>query len=244
MKKAVKTEQEIKEDSRKRALYYKDFMKDSEAASEFSRTKSIQGSKESFLQSFVFETISYSSNIQCFSIDRKTGKKIPVRRSKIFVAFVPQDEFLVSTCTVYETVLFSARLRLDLENAQEEHDMSAEELYHSKVEETLRFLGLWEFAHFRVGSPDAGGISGGQRRRLSIAVELVTNPDILIMDEPTSHLDYRLALDLMEELRSIAITMKCAIIISIHQPSEKICDLVGQSLAHDKAWNYCLLRNC
>jgi ABC-type multidrug transport system ATPase subunit len=77
----------------------------------------------------------------------------------------------------------------------------------------------------RIGDPQKGGISGGQRKRVSIAIELIANPDILFLDEPTSGLDSFSAFNICESLRDLAKTERKLVICSIHMPRETILNL-------------------
>lgn len=92
--------------------------------------------------------------------------------------YVDQEDTLMSTLTVFETVLYSALLRLP-------RSMSETEKV-TRVMGTLEELGIAGIAGKRVGGSGKRSISGGEKRRVSIACELVTSPSILFLDEPTS----------------------------------------------------------
>lgn len=121
---------------------------------------------------------------------------------------------LSPTSTVIETLLFAARLRLP-ENIP---NSVKEERAHT----VLNQLGLQDVAHTRVGSVEHRGISGGEMRRVSIGIELVAAPDVLVLDEPTSGLDSVSAARLVKLLKNLAETEKTTIIASIHQPSSAL----------------------
>lgn len=96
-----------------------------------------------------------------------------------------------------------------------------------RVWEVLGQLGLQDIAESRVGSGERRGISGGERRRLSIGLELIARPSILILDEPTSGLDSVSAAKVVQVLRDLAhgdhgVVQKTTIIATIHQPSSQI----------------------
>lgn len=93
-------------------------------------------------------------------------------------AFVPQDDVLIGTLTVRETLTYSARLRLPMTVAREEIEET--------VNNIIKDLGLDVCANTYVGNWHLRGVSGGQRRRVSIGVELVTHPQIIFLDEPVS----------------------------------------------------------
>ena len=106
------------------------------------------------------------------------GKKVDESEYRRVVGFVDQEDTLMGTLTVYETVLYSALLRLPREMGMAEKKM--------RVLETMQELGILGIRDSRVGESGQRGISGGEKRRVSIACELVTSPSILFLDEPTS----------------------------------------------------------
>lgn len=106
------------------------------------------------------------------------GREVPDAEFKKVMGFVDQEDTLMSTLTVYETVLYSALLRLP-------RDMSLEAKKFRTLE-TLHELGILGIKDSRIGSSGRRSISGGEKRRVSIACELVTSPSILFLDEPTS----------------------------------------------------------
>ena len=88
-------------------------------------------------------------------------------------------------------------------------------------------LQLTKAKHTKVGDIFIHGLSGGEKRRLSVALELVSKPSILILDEPTSGLDSYAAEKVMESLRELALKENIAIILTIHQPSSKVFNLLN-----------------
>lgn len=112
--------------------------------------------------------------------------------------FVEQDDALVGSLTVRETIDFAARLSLPPPVRAHER--------RAKVDHLLASFGLTEQVDTLVGTPIRKGISGGQKRRLSIASQLVTNPDVLFLDEPTSGLDSVASFEVVSYLRSVAKT--------------------------------------
>ena len=101
---------------------------------------------------------------------------IPVSRPR--VGFVSQQDVLPSTLTVREALLFACQLRLP-ENVPDNEKQS-------RVENVMEQLGIQDLRDVRIGNVEKRGISGGEMRRLSIGLELVASPDIIILDEPTS----------------------------------------------------------
>lgn len=137
-------------------------------------------------------------------------------------AFVEQDDLMFSNLSVSETLRFSALLRLP-------YSMSNEEKF-KKVENIIMELGLDGCRHVRIGNAEEKGISGGERKRVSIAMELVTNPDILFLDEPTSGLDAFTAINLIKTLKKIAVLHKTIVIMTIHQPRTDILECLDKIL--------------
>ncbi|SEF80220.1 ABC-type multidrug transport system, ATPase component [Eubacterium ruminantium] len=131
-------------------------------------------------------------------------------KMKYRIGFVPQMDLMRTNDTVFMTILDSAKLRLPA-------NLSAEER-RSKALEALRFFGLEP-----VKDKLCDKLSGGQRKRLSIAMEYISNPDLFILDEPDSGLDGVMARELMEGLRQIADQGKIVIVIT-HSP-DRVIDL-------------------
>ena len=143
------------------------------------------------------------------------GYDVSDPRVKDLIGFVPQDDLLIEELTVYENLMFTARLCFA--------DLSREEI-SAKVDSILRDLGLESTKHLKVGSPIHKYISGGQRKRLNIALELIREPAVLFLDEPTSGLsssDSEKVINLLKEQ-----TYKGRlIVVNIHQPSSDIFKL-------------------
>ena len=124
-------------------------------------------------------------------------------RMKYEIGYVPQEDLLRKNDSVYDTLLNAARMRLPVMEKEE---------YDRHVEETLHMLGLERLRDALVVK-----LSGGQRKRLSIAVEYVGNPSLFFLDEPDSGLDGTMARQLWENLRSIADQGQIVMVIS-HSP--------------------------
>ena len=106
------------------------------------------------------------------------GREVADEMFKNVMGFVDQEDTLMSTLTVYETVLYSALLRLPREMSY-----AAKKF---RTLETMNELGILGIKDSRIGDSGKRSISGGEKRRVSIACELVTSPSILFLDEPTS----------------------------------------------------------
>ncbi|KAI0342609.1 hypothetical protein BDW22DRAFT_1357055 [Trametopsis cervina] len=145
------------------------------------------------------------------------GREVPDSEFRKVIGFVDQEDTLMSTLTVYETVLYSALLRLPREMS-----LAAKKF---RTLETLHELGILGIKDSRIGSSGHRSISGGEKRRVSIACELVTSPSILFLDEPTSGLDAFNALSVVDSLVSLARDYNRTVIFTIHQPRSNIVSL-------------------
>uniref|UniRef100_A0A7S4U5Y3 ABC transporter domain-containing protein n=1 Tax=Paramoeba aestuarina TaxID=180227 RepID=A0A7S4U5Y3_9EUKA len=132
------------------------------------------------------------------------------------VAFVTQQDIFFDTTSPYEAVFFSARVRaaLDRESAKKRTNEVLSELMLLDVKDSL--LGAAGSLH--------RGVSGGERKRTNIAVELITDPKVLLLDEPTSGLDSFTALKVVHELQNLARKGR-TVVCTIHQPSADIFHL-------------------
>jgi ABC-type multidrug transport system ATPase subunit len=128
------------------------------------------------------------------------------------VGFVPQDDFLIEELTVYENLYYAARLCFGQHTEEETNKL---------VMHTLRSLGLSETKDLRVGSTLDKTISGGQRKRLNIGLELLRQPTILFVDEPTSGLSSRDSVNIMDLLKELSLRGKMVFVV-IHQPPSDI----------------------
>ncbi|KAK6462793.1 hypothetical protein DFJ63DRAFT_176107 [Scheffersomyces coipomensis] len=136
---------------------------------------------------------------------------------KRIVGYVDQEDELIPTLTVYETVLNSALLRLP-------RDMTLRQK-EARVIEVLNELRILNIKDREIGSDFKRGISGGEKRRVSIACELVTSPSILFLDEPTSGLDAFNAKNVIESLVKLSRDFNRTIVFTIHQPRSNIVSL-------------------
>ncbi|KAJ9269627.1 hypothetical protein DTO212C5_4238 [Paecilomyces variotii] len=147
------------------------------------------------------------------------GEKISDNDFKNLIGFVDQEDTMLPTLTVHETILTSALLRLP-------KDMSRY-TKEQKVIEVEKQLGIYHIRDQLIGSEEGKGrgISGGEKRRVGIACELVTSPSILFLDEPTSGLDAYNAFNVVESLVTLAKTYNRTVIFTIHQPRSNIVAL-------------------
>jgi ABC-type multidrug transport system ATPase subunit/ABC-type multidrug transport system permease subunit len=133
------------------------------------------------------------------------------------IGYVPQDDIIHSDLTVAEALYFTARLRLPSDFRDSE--------IHNRIKKVLVDLDIEHTQNVLIGSPQKKGISGGQRKRVNLAMELLTDPSLLFLDEPTSGLSSEDALSVMKVLRNLADSGK-TILLTIHQPSLEIFQLL------------------
>nr|VDC64913.1 unnamed protein product [Brassica rapa] len=136
-------------------------------------------------------------------------------------AYVTQEDVLLGTLTVRESIAYSAHLRLPSKLSRKE--------ISDIVEATITDMGLQECSDRTIGNWHMRGISGGEKKRLSIALEVLTKPCLLFLDEPTSGLDSASAFFVIQILRNIASNGK-TVISSIHQPSGEVFALFDDLL--------------
>ncbi|XP_065178253.1 protein white-like isoform X1 [Sycon ciliatum] len=128
--------------------------------------------------------------------------------------YIQQEDLFISTLTVRETLIFQALLRMPHGNSE------AQRL--ERVEEVLQEVGLLDVAGSTIGDPlRIRGISGGERKRLSFASEVLTDPPLLFVDEPTSGLDSYMAESVVTTLQNLAQAGR-TILTTIHQPASEI----------------------
>ena len=138
--------------------------------------------------------------------------------------YVPQDDLLIEDLTVFENLFFAA--------SQCFKDKTRDEI-GTLVDQTLSNLGLLEKRGLKVGSPFNKVISGGQRKRLNIALELIREPQVLFLDEPTSGLSSRDSENLLDLLRDLTLKGKLIFIV-IHQPSSEIFKMFDKVIILDQ----------
>lgn len=142
-----------------------------------------------------------------------------MKRFRKQVGFVPQDDIVLPELTVYENILHSARVRLP--RTWEDKDI------RSHVDSVIDCLELSHVRDSRVGTVGKPLISGGQRKRVSIGMELAAAPMAIFLDEPTSGLDATAASSIMRTLKAIA-RIGISVIVIIHQPRMEIFEMLDQ----------------
>ncbi|CAM6049995.1 unnamed protein product [Sphagnum compactum] len=150
------------------------------------------------------------------------GLPMDMQKFRRISGYVMQDDALFPVLTVRETLLYSARLRLPSSVPMKEKVI--------RVKALMNELGLSHVANTRIGNETIRGVSGGERRRVSIGVDVIHDPAVLILDEPTSGLDSAAALHVVAMLRTMAVSHNRTIILSIHQPGYRILQLIHSVL--------------
>ena len=162
----------------------------------------------------------YSGTIQWNGLNYKDENS----KLRDLMGFITQEDSLIEDLTVFENIYFSTALSLG-GNSKEE--------IRQQVDTMLEEMGLFEIRNLTVGSPTNKIISGGQRKRLSIAIELMREPKILFVDEPTSGLSSADSEKVMNILKTFTL-QGILIIVNIHQPSSEVFKLFDQLLVLDK----------
>ncbi|EDO64381.1 AGAP009469-PA, partial [Anopheles gambiae str. PEST] len=152
-----------------------------------------------------FKTNNVSGNILI------NGTPIDRRKYRREVSYTPQDICLLGNITVTESLEFAADLKLSPTTTIAQKS--------AMVVDVLKLLGLSKCAHNPVAN-----ISGGEKKRLSIGLELISNPSIMFFDEPTSGLDIIAAMQVVAHLKDLAASGRCVICV-IHQPSSSILQM-------------------
>ncbi|NMM48615.1 ATP-binding cassette domain-containing protein [Marinigracilibium pacificum] len=154
-------------------------------------------------------------------INKPTSGKITINELDIFedkdsihgvIGYVAQDDLLIEELTVYENLFYNAKLCFA--------DLNDEEI-DKRVMDVLQSLGLEQRKDLRVGSVLDKTISGGQRKRLNIALELIREPSVMFVDEPTSGLSSRDSENVIDLLKELSLKGKLIFVV-IHQPSSDI----------------------
>ncbi|XP_062517485.1 protein white-like [Corticium candelabrum] len=149
--------------------------------------------------------------------------KMDIRNKiKDISAYVQQEDIFVGTLTVKEHLIFQALLRMSKSWSRSDK--------LKRVELVLEEMGLKKCANTVIGIPGKlKGISGGEKKRLSFASEILTNPPLLFADEPTSGLDSFMAETVVRVLQTMAANGK-TVLCTIHQPSSEIFEMFGSVL--------------
>ena len=148
---------------------------------------------------------------------RLNGERYSKHLLKSASAYVMQDDLLHSELTVFETLSYAANLRLPKGYSKDQR--------LDRVEEVMLLMGIAYCRGTIIGDTRRKGISGGERKRVCVAVELLTKPKLVFLDEPTSGLDSTTALAVCETLKELSGSGQCTVVCTIHQPQQKIFEL-------------------
>ncbi|MBA7529090.1 Vitamin B12 import ATP-binding protein BtuD [subsurface metagenome] len=153
------------------------------------------------------------------------GTDIHTEKSKIegLIGYVSQDDLLIEELTVFQNLYYNAKLCFS---------KYKEGRVVATVDKILHSLGLYEIKDVQVGTPLNKMISGGQRKRLNIALELIREPAVLFLDEPTSGLSSRDSENIMDLLKELSLKGKLVFVV-IHQPSSDIFKMFDELLILD-----------
>ncbi|CAG7865436.1 unnamed protein product [Brassica rapa] len=149
------------------------------------------------------------------------GEVLESSLHKVISAYVMQDDLLFPMLTVEETLMFSAEFRLPRSLSKKKKQ--------ARVQTLIDQLGLRNAATTVIGDEGHRGVSGGERRRVSIGIDIIHDPIILFLDEPTSGLDSTSAYMVVKVLQRVA-KSGSIVIMSIHQPSYRILGLLDKLL--------------
>lgn len=152
---------------------------------------------------------------------RINGHVSSIAEIKQLRGFVPQDDIVHEHLTVREQLYYSARLR----NAEK----TSKQMINSIVEDVLNVMQLLDVQHSIVGNVERRGISGGQRKRVNIGLELAARPSILMLDEPTSGLDATTALDIIRSVKRLT-AIGMTVVMVVHQPRYSLFTLFDEVL--------------
>ena len=170
------------------------------------------GSGKTSLLNLLSGRITAQPHLEIFGEINLNHIPIDTFNSNHYIKYVTQEDYLFSTQTVRESLTFAARLKVP--------NITYAEIMN-RVDLIINALKLEKVSDNIIGSLSTKGLSGGEKKRLSIGNELISNPSVLILDEPTSGLDSstaELVVDLLKEQAKIGKT----IVFTIHQPGFKI----------------------
>ncbi|KAF9607929.1 hypothetical protein IFM89_003743 [Coptis chinensis] len=132
-------------------------------------------------------------------------------------AYVTQDDILMTTLTVREAVYYSALLQLP--------DSMSRSEKRERADTTIKEMGLQDAMNTRIGGWGNKGLSGGQKRRVGICIEILMRPKLLFLDEPTSGLDSAASYHIMKRIVGLAKQDGRTVVVAIHQPSSEVFEL-------------------
>ncbi|GAX18004.1 ATP-binding cassette, subfamily G (WHITE), member 2 [Fistulifera solaris] len=143
---------------------------------------------------------------------RLNGREYDASLLKSMSAYVMQDDLLHAELTVAETLYWASLLRMPLDTKEKDRA--------ERVQEVIELMGIEHSRDTIVGNTRRKGISGGERKRLCIAVELLNRPKLIFLDEPTSGLDSTTAYIVIKAIKNLTSLGECTAVCTIHQPAQ------------------------
>ncbi|KAG7348810.1 multidrug ABC transporter ATPase [Nitzschia inconspicua] len=162
----------------------------------------------------LLSTIALRLNTRVMQVEghiRLNGREYDASILKSMSAYVMQDDLLHAELTVAETLHWASLLRLPLDTTERDRT--------DRVRHVVELMGIEHCLDTIVGNTRRKGISGGERKRLCIAVELLNRPKLIFLDEPTSGLDSTTAYVVIKSLKNLSVTGECTAVCTIHQPA-------------------------
>eukprot|EP00026_Physarum_polycephalum_P000679 Phypoly_transcript_00680.p1 GENE.Phypoly_transcript_00680~~Phypoly_transcript_00680.p1 ORF type:complete len:1306 (+),score=176.26 Phypoly_transcript_00680:244-4161(+) len=150
------------------------------------------------------------------------GKPANERTHHREVAFVSQEDVHFPMLTIKETFEFSMKCQADKNSSAESRQ--------TRIQLLLKLLDLKHVENTLVGNDLVRGISGGQRKRVTIGVAMMAGPSLMILDEPTTGLDANTSLEVISAIRTVCNVLQVPVIVSLLQPSPEICNLFDNLL--------------
>ncbi|RCI08587.1 hypothetical protein L249_4694 [Ophiocordyceps polyrhachis-furcata BCC 54312] len=158
------------------------------------------------------------------------GRELPLSEFRQMTSFVEERDTVMGSLTVFETLAFSSKLSAARQAAPPPPSSPSGDKHQHllRIHGLIDAFGLSSQTNALIGTPARKGLSDGQKRRVSIASQLITGPKILFLDEPTSGLDSVASFEVMHHLRKLAKRHNLIVICSIHQPSSSTFHLLDK----------------
>eukprot|EP01033_Poteriospumella_lacustris_P015814 gene15814-11317_t len=150
------------------------------------------------------------------------GQRETMTRFRTIVGYVPQDDIMHRDLTVYENIAYAANIRLPRDWTTQQRN--------AMIDATISAMQLSHVQHVAIGDETVRGVSGGQRKRVNIGMEVVAAPSLLLLDEPTSGLDSTAAMEICGVLKQLAAVSGITVAMVIHQPRLEIWQQLDELL--------------
>ena len=174
------------------------------------------GSGKTTLMNFLSSRSNWDANMYVDGDLFLNGQPVKnLSKYKHLMGFVPQEDILHEEATVRENLEIYGQLRAIPD-------------YKAKAQKLIEDLGLTKCADTIIGNSMIRGVSGGERKRTCVAIELISDPKVLFLDEPTTGIDAYTALEVMRCLKKLNEEKKVTVVTILHQPRQEIIDLFDQ----------------